>query len=406
MKTHNALRALDIFYILDGIVILCALFLLWYVPVIPLSFVSYVEAKKNDPVNTVLFMPNNQSLVTMLQGGDVLIHSVPDGKTLFRLNIGDLEFAPVDPPLNGSCFAVDASSQCLAVSGLDGTIYIVDVNAKKLIRKWKQPKLTERIVRNKGEFSLAASSLDISLHGKRLSISYQEGVVYVVELSTGEVLKEMKFDDEVSFVKFLGDRKSLLVVERSSAPTVHLVHMDNWRSQQINCSSLVGELTVIAVSKDNRMVALGDTYGNIEVWEIEQQNLLAKLDYQHPVDALDFSYDGNLLAAGSCQMAGVQVWDVKRGRSITRFSEMAIWTPIYPLFNLDFSFPHFLPDHRLLLTWTENATIRIRYARSGRVGRVIYSPAGGDYQTYAHSQDGQWLALGRSDGIVELWRFE
>jgi WD40 repeat protein/tRNA A-37 threonylcarbamoyl transferase component Bud32 len=200
-----------------------------------------------------------------------------------------------------------------------------------------------------------------------------------------------------------------------------------------------GILTAVAVSRDGRLLASGNSAGIVKIWEVQTGRELRELPkhgrfirgmafspdgrllatgceadsgivkiwnpltgellrdlagHANVLIALTFSPDGRLLAT-ACQNDQVRLWDVASGQLIYPLSEKMV-----ALNGLAFS-----PDGRRLLTASMEGIVKVHDASTGQA----ISSFQGNIQwifSAAFSRDGRLLALGSEDGTVKVWETE
>ena len=154
-----------------------------------------------------------------------------------------------------------------------------------------------------------------------------------------------------------------------------------------------------AVSPDSRLVACGDSAGNIQLWDFQNNRIVGEWNTGLEAHALVFRPDGRRLAVGGMvldgrsSVAGVQVWDVESSeRLASRTSGGAD----------AFTCVDYSADGRFLATGSMNGGIRIRDAdtllptlriggHKGAVGNV----------TFLDSEN-RFVSCG-ADGLIKTW---
>jgi WD40 repeat protein len=209
-----------------------------------------------------------------------------------------------------------------------------------------------------------------------------------------------------------------------------------------------------AVSPDGKLLAVGCRDKLVRVWNLESGELIAKLE-GHAVDVVQevvFSLDGKHLAsrarpavpAGLPNLGEIRIWDLDAGKAIVPIDKLSFnATPL-----------SFSPDgkrlasasarsvltvwdtasgHELLVKDMENPVDTIAFSpdskhlavapfatdalsRSTQLLRILDAETGDLIRTcptsisyglsLAYSRDGKLLAVGGSEGIVELWNVE
>jgi WD40 repeat protein/tRNA A-37 threonylcarbamoyl transferase component Bud32 len=195
--------------------------------------------------------------------------------------------------------------------------------------------------------------------------------------------------------------------------------------------------TAVAYRPDGKRLAVGYTDGSIRVWEPESGRLVQVLLGPHLIQALAWSPDGHVLAAGMFQeKQGVGLWDAENGRLLQTLegsveggfpalawspdgrsirarmgnSESSTWnaddgkllgrfsTPLYPAV--------FSPDAKWLAgIQQEDGRTAIWDAVKGEKVRVLDTPRWNALWSVVWSPDGKRLAFGERNGL-HVWDVE
>jgi WD40 repeat protein/transcriptional regulator with XRE-family HTH domain len=189
----------------------------------------------------------------------------------------------------------------------------------------------------------------------------------------------------------------------------------------------------IDLSPDGQTIAVGDSNGNIYLWNLSTAQLLDTFSgHKGWVWSVAFSSDGRMLASGSSD-GSVRVWDIQSGSCLQVLTEHTgcVWSVSFSadsqqlascsddttvrLWNLQgqclriltghtrsvYSV-HFAPDQQTLVSSSNDATIRIWDVRDGNCLRVQEGHTSG-VQCVRYCPDGQLLASGCRDGSIRLW---
>jgi WD40 repeat protein len=189
----------------------------------------------------------------------------------------------------------------------------------------------------------------------------------------------------------------------------------------------------IDLSPDGQMMAVGDSSGNIYLWNITTTQLLAIFEgHIGWVWSVIFSPDGKTLASSSSD-SSVRLWDVESGRCLQVLTEhtggvrsvsfspdgqqlasgsedktVRVWNlqgqclrvlnghtqSVYSV--------HFAPDRQTLASSSNDATVQIWDVSKGNYLSILQGHTSG-VQCVRYSPDGQLLASGCRDGSIRLW---
>ena len=148
----------------------------------------------------------------------------------------------------------------------------------------------------------------------------------------------------------------------------------------------------IAFSADGRLIAVGNTVGEIHIWEVTNFRRMNTLDgHTGWVFSLAFSPDNNLLASGNNDHT-IRLWDGATGQCIKVFEGHT-----NRVYGIDFS-----ADGYYIVSASNDHSIRIWDVRTGQCLHSLERHIGRVY-TAAFSSDGKLVASGGEDKNILLW---
>jgi hypothetical protein len=154
-----------------------------------------------------------------------------------------------------------------------------------------------------------------------------------------------------------------------------------------------GRVTDVAFSPDGRLLASGDIYRKVWLWNPATGKHLRTLTGHHWVDGIQsvaFNVDGRLLASGGDDNR-VRLWDPATGRHLRSLAGHT-----NSVSGMDFS-----PDGRLLASCGD-LTVRLWDPATGKHLRTLTGHTGRVWSV-AYAPDGASLASAGGDGSVRLW---
>ncbi len=236
-------------------------------------------------------------------------------------------------------------------------------------------------------------------------------------------------------VDLRGSDFSNLVVQQADFRQVDLAGVNF--QQAALAKSIFSETLSLAMSidlsPDGERIAVGDSSGNIHLWNITTTQLLATFEgHMGWVWSVAFSPDGNTLASSSSDTS-VRLWDVQSGRCLQVLTEhtSCVWSVSFSpdgqriasgsedhtvrLWNLQGQClhvlqghtqsvyaVHFAPDRQTLVSSSHDTDLRIWDVRDGNCLNILKGHSSG-VQCVRYSPDGQQLASGCRDGSIRLW---
>ncbi|MBD2248333.1 NB-ARC domain-containing protein [Nostoc sp. FACHB-888] len=226
-----------------------------------------------------------------------------------------------------------------------------------------------------------------------------------------------------------------LVVQQADLRQVDLAGA-NFQNADLTKSIFSETLNVarsVDVSPDGQTIAVGDSNGNIYLWNISTAQLLGIFSgHKGWVWSVAFSPDGRTLASSSSD-SSVRLWGIQSGSCLQVLTEHkgCVWSVSFSadgqqlascsddktvrLWNLQgqclrvlkghtqsvYSV-HFATDQQTLASSSNDTTIRIWDVSNGNCLSVLQGHTSG-VRCVRYSPDGQLLASGCRDGSIRLW---
>ncbi|MBI4783041.1 MAG: pentapeptide repeat-containing protein [Oscillatoriophycideae cyanobacterium NC_groundwater_1537_Pr4_S-0.65um_50_18] len=155
-----------------------------------------------------------------------------------------------------------------------------------------------------------------------------------------------------------------------------------------------GRIEAVAFSPDGNLLAAGDKRGNILLWRLDDYQRIATFSGhsgQEVVTAIAFSPDGQLLASGSNDRT-VRLWDIRSGQCLKTLTHSREVTSVA-----------FSPDSNYLASGDNDFIVRLWQVETGQCFRILQAHT--FVSSVAFSVDGTILASGTGRTIL-LWQVE
>ncbi len=155
-------------------------------------------------------------------------------------------------------------------------------------------------------------------------------------------------------------------------------------------AEVIGGVLSVAFSADGKLLAIGDTKGDIHLWRVSDgKPLLTYKGHKGWVVSVSFNPAGTVLASSSIDQS-IKLWDVSTGDCLNTLQGY-----IGAVMSAAFS-----PDGTILASGHADRTVRLW--NSGRCIKVLQGHED-IVEAVAFSPKGNLLASGSDDGTVRLW---
>ena len=174
--------------------------------------------------------------------------------------------------------------------------------------------------------------------------------------------------------------------------TLHNVNFQNADLAKSVFVETFGGVMSVAFSPDGKILAAGDTKGEIRLYRLaDSQQLLLCQGHENWIPCLAFSPDGSILASSSTDYT-VKLWDLQTGQCLNTLQghNDEVWSVA------------FSPDGKILASGSDDHTIKLWNVSTGKCLKTFQSCFSCVFAV-AFSQDGQTLASGNANSTVSLW---
>ncbi|MBU6400311.1 MAG: protein kinase [Verrucomicrobia bacterium] len=346
-----------------------------------------------DGIRALAFSPNGRLLAAACGALDNTIH-------LWDL-VADTEARLAGHSGWVTALAFSPDGQTLASASGDQTIRLWDVSrpgsTRARGRRAGGPAIADVIAR--GELRRLQGSVDEiwalawSPDGKSLVTGSRDGSVQYWDPAPKATLAPYAVLPALTYLGlgFFRDSKSFLTASR---PAGEVQRWDVATLQVVEALPFLGSRhNSLALSKDGRWLALGDSTDRVEVWDLPARRLVTNLVFSGGVTGgLRFSPRGRMLACAGPSMKGgnmMKVWKVPEWQEV---------------FNHPSAEGSFSADERMIATYSAAGKVTWWDLASGKMAASFECPGthGGDVEV-AFSPDGKLFAAAGFYGALTLW---
>lgn len=274
--------------------------------------------------------------------------------------------------------AVSPDGKYFASGGTDSLIIVWDLNSYQVVRSIPQKNVVLTATFNKNGSCLIAGGID------------SNGKVWNVK--TGELISTLKGHDIEIRVVTLSKNKNYL----ATGSTDHTTIVRNFSTGE-RVRTIHNKMPVISLdfSPNGNYLAAGGWENNIEIWDLAWDNV-RKIGYGHSASVRSVKYSPNgLLLVSASEDNTIRLWNPLS-------AECKEVIPAHDSFitSIDFS-----PDGKLLLTASFDKTIKIWDTYSWQLIRTITGHQSGILSA-AFAKNGELILSGDEGGVINVWAVE
>jgi uncharacterized delta-60 repeat protein len=278
-----------------------------------------------------------------------------------------------------------ATSKEISRSEFGGTVTSVSFSPDgRFIAAGSWDKTTRVIVATTGkvisktEYSDKVNAVAFSSDGRYLAAGSDDTTLRIFDAAVVWKINEAGFDGSVSFSP---DGRYLAV--RDWDKTARVVEVTT--GKVISQTQFGDEVTSVCFSLDSRFIAAGSDDKTVRVIEAVTGRLISKTEFDDKVTSVDFSPDGRFIAAGSADKI-LRVIEVASGTEISRAETGDGKMPV-----------SFSPDGRFIAAGGEDMTALVIEAVTGKL--VYRTKTGTSLIPVSFSPDSRFIASGAAGDV-------
>ncbi|MBU7583610.1 MAG: AAA family ATPase [Nostoc sp. TH1S01] len=193
----------------------------------------------------------------------------------------------------------------------------------------------------------------------------------------------------IASVAFSADGKLLATGDTNGE--IRLYQVSDWK-QLLICKGHTNWVPSLAFSPDNSILASSSSDHTVKLWDTNTgQCLQTFYGHEHEVWTVAFSPDGNKLISGSNDRA-IKLWNVRTGECLKTFQGHTSWI-VSTVFTL---------DGQNLVSGSDDDTIRLWNISTGECLRILRGHRDG-IRSISITPNGQMIVSGSDDQSVKLW---
>ena len=234
------------------------------------------------------------------------------------------------------------------------------------------------------------STIAWSSDSVQLAWGTARGAVYIWQPPKPDTIKILlQTGPAVNSIKWSPDNSEIAV---TTFVSVHLYETDT--GQEIVTMNDVGQVNQVSWVENDKRIAIGKKDGRIEIWSIENSQLLYTLQgHTNKVLSVAWNRDGSQLASGS-EDGTVRIWDVASEKELQVSTEphsgvsVVVWSP----------------DSSYVASGSSlNGEIIIWHLTNNQTFTTFKADTSGSVSQFAWSLDNQLIAATTNDNKIQMW---
>jgi WD40 repeat protein len=338
-------------------------------------------------VNALAISPDGETVVTVGGNKQIRLSGRRDGQTLAVIERND------DSPIS---LATSPDGKVFATGGMSGEIVLWDSRSGSPIRrlsaytdavtaiafspdgrllasvgfkgKIKLWSTAGNLIREMGEADAGLECVTFSPDGRLIAVAGEDIAVDLYDTQSG------------------GFVRTLTVPEKNASARARII--DAGYTRRASGSPFIHS---VAFSPDGTLLAAGDDYLPLNLWEVSSGRHLSTLkETSRPVRSVAFSPDGKTIITGNDDHS-VKSWSVETRSRLWSVEETDSVQAVAVS-----------PDGRVLASAGDDGSLKLRSASDGRLLRILAGHSSGIIAVAFTPEGGMLVTSGR-DGTVKVW---
>ena len=272
----------------------------------------------------------------------------------------------------------------LAISDQNGQINVWKIPSGKLIKTLEGFRWLRRKNKSCNVFCLEFDPTNSNV----LAVGGWNSNIQLWDIETEQLIKTIDTGkDQVADLRFSPDGKFFVSISYET-------EIEIWNRETTKASTLKGNGRCVitnAYHPDGKILAAGDIDHSINLWDIESQSLIHKIEgHSEGITSLCFSPDGQWLISGSND-SDIRIWDISTGDALEVLKGHS-----ETITNLEIN------NRKYLCSTSDDSTIRVWNLEKGTweeiqqfAANIKFSESNSSYCLYSYSpKDGLTLHLG------------